>query len=179
MVDLETLSTRSDASIISIGAVMFHPDQLELGKSFYASVSVGSNLERGRHIEESTLVWWTQQAKEAQKVFFEPKVTLVSALEAFSEFVGDTDPFIWGNGANFDPPILDHAFRSNGMDIPWKYWKVRCCRTYRDTCNSIFKALPMLPKSSTPHNALEDAVAQAKNIQTLTQFMKGATYACS
>ena len=77
MIDLETLGTKADSVIISIGAVKFDLDSEQMDDNgFYASVSIDSNLERGRKIDEDTLLWWLQQSTDAQAVFHEPKQPL-------------------------------------------------------------------------------------------------------
>ena len=161
MVDLETLSTRSDAVILSIGAVKF---DLERGKiydsGFYTSISIDSNTEAGRHISEDTLVWWMGQGDAARRVFSESKVVLPAALEQFSDWIGNDDGGeVWSNGADFDIPMLAHAFSTHDMTIPWKFYNTRCFRTY--------KKLPGAPACKTPptvaHHALHDAISQAQH----------------
>ena len=70
MIDVESLGTRADAVILSLGAVKF---DLTSGKiddqGFYASISIDSNQELGRRIQEDTLLWWLKQDIAAQSVF--------------------------------------------------------------------------------------------------------------
>ncbi|NQW82286.1 MAG: 3'-5' exoribonuclease, partial [Polaromonas sp.] len=63
MVDLETLGTVADAVILSIGAVKFDLDSDAIDDDgFYASISIESNQETGRRIQEDTLIWWMGQS---------------------------------------------------------------------------------------------------------------------
>lgn len=170
MIDLETLGTRADSVIMSIGAVKFdlQTGAIDAANAFYASVSIDSNHEAiPRHISESTLVWWTRQSAEAQKVFHEPKTTLYAALCDLQNWFGDADCDVWSNGADFDIPMLAHAYHSNGLEAPWKFYKTRCFRT--------MKNLPFAPKAEalpkTAHNALDDAIAQALHLQLIWQHM--------
>lgn len=160
MLDLETLSTRGNAAILSIGAVKFDLDKMKIDdKGFYSSISIDSNVEAGRHISESTLVWWLDQGDAAKRVFTEPKVVLDAALESFVDWVGRDDCAIWGNGSDFDVAILSSAFHQAGYETPWKFYNTRCFRT--------FKNLPGAPRCTTPplvaHNALHDALSQAQH----------------
>jgi hypothetical protein len=171
MIDLETLGTTADAVILSIGAVKF---DLATGKldddGFYRSVSVESNLALKRRISEDTLIWWLKQEPAAQKVFREAKETLGTALEELQDWIDRDDYEMWSNGADFDLPMLSHAFTQLEMQIPWKFWNQKCFRT--------FKGLPgakavMPPMSGTAHNALADAVYQAEAAIVIQQALFG------
>lgn len=165
MVDLETLGTSADAVIMSIGAVRF---DLETGDiddlGFYASVSVDSNLELKRRVSEDTLLWWLKQSPAAQKVFHEPKIELPEALADFSDWLGTDDNYMWSNGADFDLPMIAHAYTQARIEVPWKFWNSRCMRTYKNlpgAKNIKFDA------EGVKHNALSDAVNQARQVQLI------------
>ena len=167
MIDLETLGTTADSVIMSIGAVKFdlEGDTVE-DEGFYSSISIDSNLKAKRRVNESTMIWWLQQSAEAQKIFHEPKVHLPAALTELSGWLKSNDWIVWSKGANFDIPILEHAYKSIGMEPPWKFWNTRCVRTYM--------ALPgakglQANTEGVKHNALSDAYEQAKTIQMIHQ----------
>lgn len=171
MLDLETLGTTADAVIMSIGAVRFDLNSNKMDDAgFYASVSIESNLERGRRVDESTLIWWLKQSPAAQQVFHEPKETLEAALESLTEWFGDTasDTLVWSNGADFDIPMLAHAYRSLGWETPWRFWNSRCFRTYKNLpiARSIGKV-----DQGVKHNALDDAANQARYLQAIQAAM--------
>lgn len=170
MVDLETLGTVANSIILSIGAVKFDLNSDHIADDgFYASISIDSNLHAGRQLSESTLLWWLDQSQTAQAVFREPKQTLEAALDSLTEWFGTDDrQTIWSNGADFDLPMLAHAYAGYGWETPWKFWNSRCVRTYR--------ALPAaqgLPKLGNDHNALRDAINQAKLVQAIQKAMTG------
>lgn len=172
MVDLETLGTATGAIILSIGAVKF---DLKRGiiddEGFYASVSIDSNLELGRHMSESTLQFWLKQDKEAQVVFHEPKMHLQEALEQLVTWLGHTKRRPWGNGPTFDLAKLTHAYESLNWTPPWEYWNERCVRTYRALPGA--EAIPKV-KPAIAHHALHDAHAQAQHIINIHQALFGA-----
>lgn len=171
MVDLETLGTVADAVILSIGAVKFDIDSDAFDDNgFYASVSVDSNLELNRRIQEDTLVFWMGQEPAAQKVFHEPKNTLRSALEDFSDWVDGDNYSMWSNGADFDLPMLAHAFTQCRLDIPWKFWNSNCFRTYKKLPQA--KSVTFVP-NGVKHNAMADAVNQAKHLQMIHAVVTG------
>lgn len=165
MLDTETLGTTADACILSIGAVKFDLESDAIDDAgFYASISIDSNLEYRRRIQEDTLIWWMKQGPEAQGVFHESKQTLGNALDELSDWIGDGDYKVWSNGADFDLPMLAHAYTQHGKEIPWKFWNSTCFRTY--------KGLPgaklIRPASmGVKHNALSDAHQQARTAQAI------------
>lgn len=166
MFDAETLATTADACILSIGAVRFDLESNQIDDTgFYASVSVDSNLELRRRISEDTLIWWMKQGPAAQGVFHESKQTLAVALADLADWIGSDDCHVWSNGADFDLPMLAHAFTQLGMVVPWKFWNSNCYRTYKKLPGA--KALKLPVHSGVKHNALADAYYQAQCLQAI------------
>lgn len=165
MIDCETLGVVADAVILSIGAVKFDLDTGAIDDDgFYASISIDSNLETKRRIQEDTLIWWMKQSADAQKVFTEPKETLRESLIGLSDWVGDGDYEVWSNGADFDLPMLNHAYTSLGIEIPWGPWSANCMRTYK----KLPGAKAFRPEFvGVKHNALTDAVNQVKALHAI------------
>lgn len=162
MLDLESLGTTADAVILSVGAVKFNLETGEIDdQGFYRSVSVESNLDLGRRISEDTLIWWLKQGPEAQGVYHEEKVTIESALTELSDWIGTDDYNPWANGADFDLPMLAHAYTQLKIETPWKFWNNRCFRTYKNLPGA--KAVKV-PFSGVKHNALADAYHQAQTV---------------
>ena len=170
MIDLETLGTVASAAILSIGAVKFDLESDKLDDAgFYASVSIESNLDFGRRIQEDTLLWWFKQEAAAQQVFHEPKTTLENALSELRDWVGTGDYQIWSNGADFDIPMLAHAYSQVGVEVPWKFWNARCFRTYKNLPG----ARDIRVQAGVKHNALSDAVSQARTVQAIHAALFG------
>ena len=167
MLDLETLGTVADSTILSIGAVKF---DLETGTvhdiAFYASICVESNQQYKRRISADTLIWWFKQSPQAQQVMFEPKITLPQALEEFSDWCleGTEQSKVtpWSNGADFDIAMLAHAFDTLQMELPWNFWNARCVRTYKTLPGA--DRVPYSTAAGAKHNALVDAMNQAQQV---------------
>lgn len=163
MIDLETLGRRPGCQILSIGAVVFGPQGL--GDTFYTSLSTKEQSHFGLHEDPDTLAWWEKQSPEVRKVFTEPKQSFLEGLGDFRDWAaskgGPRSIYPWGNGAAFDNAILHVAFDLSDVKCPWEFWNSRCYRT--------LKNLPGAPKldkaarSGTHHNALDDAITQAKH----------------
>jgi hypothetical protein len=165
MVDLETLGTAADAVILSIGAVRFDLESEQMDDAgFYASISIESNLAAGRRIQEDTLCWWLKQSAAAQQVFHEPKIELHAALDNFAEWVGDPTHFMWSNGADFDLPMLAHAYRQASCPAPWRFYDSRCMRTYKNLPQAKTVSVKRI---GVHHNALSDAIYQACAVQAI------------
>ena len=165
MLDLETLGTVASAVIMSIGACRFDLATGAVDDSgFYASISVESNLDYGRRIQEDTLLWWLKQEVSAQNVFHESKLALPEALQELSDWIGSGDYTVWSNGADFDLPMLAHAYNQVQLETPWKFWNSRCFRTYKNLPGARNAKVPF---EGTKHNALFDALHQAKTAQAI------------
>lgn len=156
MIDLETASARSDAAILSIGAVKFGPSGID--GTFYQAVDFQSHVDVGGRVSDDTIEWWTKRSEQARAVWTDPnRVDIRDALIAFSRWAACPDLKIWGNGATFDNVVLVNAYHSAGLKAPWEFWNDRCYRT-------AVAGRPRIDRSNgTHHNALDDAVAQAKH----------------
>ena len=109
MIDIETLSTRVDASIISIGAVQFNPEIGIVRKaprhSFYRVIDGASCLKAGLTIDAKTISWWMQQSEEVRKSVWDAEgVSLKQALTDLNAWMPDDFGAIWSRGQDFDPP---------------------------------------------------------------------------
>jgi hypothetical protein len=165
MVDCETLGTTADAVILSIGAVRFNllTDAID-DNGFYASISIESNLNYDRRIDEDTMLWWFKQSAAAQHVFHEPKQPLREVLIDLADWMEDDNNEMWSMGADFDLPMLAHAYRKCHLEVPWRFYNSNCARTYKKLPGA--KALAPL-RTGTHHNALADSVYQAQYMQAI------------
>jgi exodeoxyribonuclease VIII len=171
MLDLETMSTESNAAIVSIGAVKFNPhgDIGVLGDPdnpdyahFHQAVELHSLTDAGFHISGQTIRWWMEQSDAARQSLFIEPVSLDVALSRFYLWFGDESLPTWGNGAGFDNVVLRNAYQKLGGTSPFKFRHDRCYRTIK----SMFPDLPFLPPTIA-HNAMCDAEAQAMHLQKM------------
>ena len=79
----------------------------------------------------------------------------MKALVQFYELNECTE--IWSKGALADIRWINNALDYFGIERPWKYYKEFCFRT-------LLKSVPKfdMPFVGMPHNALDDAIHQAK-----------------
>ena len=157
MIDLETFSTRSNAAIVSIGAVKFEDDQI-LDK-FYCTIDAATCKAAGLHIDKETLAWWAKQSKEARDALMVDNLSLEQALNKFTVWFGPKSLPTWGNGAAFDNVIMENAYLAMGQKRPWLPWEDRCYRTMKNLVN-----IPIDKRQGTYHNALDDALTQTHHL---------------
>lgn len=164
--DIETLDTCASAVVLSIGAAKFNLEDDETyddirdnsDRCFYAAIEFQTQLEQKRTISESTISWWLQQSKEAQKVFTENKHDTIGALCDLATFCKGTN-FAWGNGNMFDNVIIRSLYASFGMTYPYHYTRDMDLRTLKVAAGS--PKISVTTSNNTKHNALDDAVFQA------------------
>lgn len=160
MGDLETYGTRAGCIVLSIGAVYFDAN-LGLGEEFYQVINIEHSKALGLHEDADTVAWWARQSPAARAVIDnamrETAPTAHDVLEAFEAFMKlDTNVKFWGNGADFDNPILSAMCHAAGRKQPWSAYNGRCYRTLKNIAPG-----PKLKRVGTYHNALDDAKSQA------------------
>lgn len=166
MLDLETYGTRPGCIIRSVGAVMFDPYDAPgvRGNTFYMNVERSSQEKMGLVVSESTEKWWTSDkmkvANDALMKDQRPVKHVIDEFIAFWKINGARR--VWGQGANFDDPIFTAVMEKCGREVPWKFWDSRCTRTAYALGGVNFNAVKRV---GTHHNALDDAIHQAKCVQ--------------
>lgn len=176
MIDLETLGTRPGCVILSIGAAVFNAAGLD--GQFYVEIAQPTCRNAGLSVDQATLGWWMTQSEGAQAILVRTRTlsfaegapkTLLDALVDFSDWFetlaekGEAT-LAWGNGADFDLPILSEAYHRAGGRAPWKPYNGRCYRTLKNMRPGIKLASP---EPGRAHNALYDAQIQAQHAVAL------------
>lgn len=172
MVDTETLGTTPGSAILSIGAVMFGP--AGLGATFYAPVLLQSCMDFGLTVDPNTITWWMSQSDQARAAAFRADASpLPRVLLDFSAwFIAQNALRPWCQGANFDAPLLEAAYKACSLPVPWKFWNVRDTRTLYELAG-----VKVDRSKGTYHNALDDAKAQAEAAVKALRILKSPAYA--
>ena len=161
--DIETLSLRPNAVILSIGIQFFSfGDTTLLGDpvTFYPSVS--EQLAHGRDISLDTVAWWRKQGDVARLVFDAQRTALVAVqadMTRLFEQVGFNGG-VWGFGSDMDNAKVEDMFRGAGLDCPWHYRANRCGRTLLGLAYADRKDI-VWPVAGNAHTAAGDARSQA------------------
>ena len=164
MIDIETLGTTPDAHILTIAAQSFDPLQRDwLGSHYYARVDFEN--QENRRIEQGTLEWWATQKESQSEAFAEhDRIPLDQALAGLGRLIWQSKR-IWTNGSNFDMTILEDAYKSYNIALPWQYFHVRDART-------IYSLVPTLNKYPASHHALEDCRRQIQLLWDSLEYLK-------
>lgn len=157
MTDIETLSTRPGAVVLSVALVRFKDEAA-------AQVNIRRDEQEaaGLHVDPATLAWWDKQDPAAVIAATQGAVPVRQALQWLCDWTAwaapDGDFLLWCHGATFDWPIVAEVFRVYGMPCPWPFWNVRDTRTLYDLAGIDLRNYAVPP----PHVALNDAIAQMR-----------------
>lgn len=162
MIDLETLSKKKTAAIVSIGAVKF--DDEGIHDEFYINIDPVSCKEAGLRIDKETIDWWKDQKPEAYAALKNNRESLSAALNKFSVWFGPKSLEVWANAPTFDCVILTNAYEVLGLEPPWKYYHENC---YRTIVKRFGKQKIKATDRVLHHNALDDAKVQTLNLLSL------------
>ena len=165
MLDLETMSSNSNAAIVSIGACKFSVDK-GIEDTFYINVKLTSSIAAGLHVDGDTVMWWMNQSDEARKALLNDQFDLTYALDAFTSWF-DGSIYLWGNGAPFDNVVLSNAYKAVGFEQPWSFRNDSCYRTIKN----MFPTVIADERKGTHHNALDDAVFQAEHLIKIFKYL--------
>jgi len=158
MLDLETLSTNTDAVITQIGGCLFQPGAVDpIKHKFSYFIDPASALNSGMQIDWSAVRWWLGQSDEARAPFLaDSQMTLRDALIYLQRGNWQNVQCVWSHGAGFDIPILEWSFKKLKLSYPWSYKAVRDTRTLFWLCPDV-----QWPENPLKHSAVDDAVTQA------------------
>lgn len=175
MVDIETLSTRPDSTIVSIAAILFDPfeinevNDLFTGHTFY--MNVDRNSQPNSHVCPDTLAWWDRQSESARLRLLDDPQPIDIALRELHNFLcfrqDQTHPpahELWANGPNFDCVILESAYsKYSRFKLPIPFMRQYDVRTTKELAWRHGGA-PLI-EVGVAHNALDDCVKQALYVQ--------------
>jgi hypothetical protein len=166
MIDIETLSTRTNAVVLSIGAVEFTQDG-GLVDSIISKPDLWQQVNAHRHISPNTLGWWSEQDSAPLKQAFSKvgRKPVRECLVQLSDFI-KPHCLVWANSPSFDAVILESLYQSAKLDPPWEYYSLRDCRTIKDAAG-----LPSswAPRPSgykfVPHDPVSDCIWQVEMVR--------------
>jgi len=169
MLDLESLGTRPDCAILTLGAVKFDPFEVDrFGDGLYFRIDVNEQLELGREVQEDTLEWWGRQAEDVREEALGEtgRISLTDMYQQLNRFLVGVNN-IWCQGPAFDIVILENIYRQMGWPTPWQFWQIRDSRTLFGVHGD-----PREKNKAGLHNALEDCISQAQGVQEIYHRLK-------
>jgi len=161
MIDLETLSTKLDTVILTLGGVKFDPySKEEPHTPIYLRIDVDEQLASGRRCDDHTLAWWLDQDPEIREeaIGEEDRISMLDAFKEFHAWVLHSDT-IWSNGSVFDVMIMENFYAQNAWFHPWEHWRIRDVRTVFNM------GIAHNMSKDSLHNALADSYEQAVAVQ--------------
>lgn len=166
MVDIETLSTRTDATITSIGACKFNFVSGITG-TFKVNIDPKDSVKYGTHISTDTVEWWKKQPKEAVRGWTTNPQPLKESLIEFRDWLGVSKQTLWCKGLSFDFPIIGMSFSLIGEHKPWSHYQEMDLRTLFKVLNIDSAMREQSENDVTYHDALGDSIRQAKQLISL------------
>ena len=167
MIDIETLNTKPDSVIATLGAVKFNRnkfcDNIKNYNTFYRRIDLKSCLDIGLTSSKDTIKWWNEQPESAKTEIFDTKnrISIQQCLKEFKEWFKPCYK-IWSHGDDFDCVILKNAYDKCNIEAPWKFWNTRDTRTIFDICGYYFN---QNNGTSIVHHSLQDAFRQTIALQ--------------
>lgn len=170
MVDLETLGLTPDSVILSLGAVEFSHNTVD-PVTYYRQCSI--ECQTNRRIDPSTLTWWIGQDHKIPVGDYAVR----DVIGYFNDWLQDVNPdgrelIIWSNGTDFDIPLLYNVYKQIGLKPNWKYNSVRDYRTV----SKLFSQVPKPEFVGQKHNALDDALNQARHLRLINDYLFRLVY---
>jgi len=165
MIDIESLSLKKNAAIISMGYLIFDSEKETKFKHEVLTVIDQCENFNGRDVNWDTIKFHLGLTQEThQYLMTDFSVLLKQALINLSDYIKKHKPKrVWANGICFDISVLENCYEQYELEIPWKYNQVSDART-------LYKAYPLHPmgwaeaKSKVKgdaHNPLYDSRVQA------------------
>lgn len=159
LLDLETLSTKSNAAVSEIAAI-----SLESGASFSSLIAPS---ELPQFDVNSDTVEWHDQQKEGRNYLEFLNLRGSFCTTVANDFItwlhqqaGDRRVILWTQGTDFDIPILRNLLSFSGLEFPCRHDDVRDFRT-------VAKLFPEIKYTKGNHSALDDVAKMHIHFQKL------------
>lgn len=163
MLDLETLSLRSDAAVFEVALVHFdseHNHGMGGGRQFWeCKVSTG-------HVCTETVHWWAQQTRKPNWTVGLEEPIMAQKIHAYLEALNlehHKAVRLWGNTIYFDLPILINFLRRHGYGMPIHRSCMRDVRTVRELAG--FPDPKRTSGDRTPHHPTSDCLEQIDKLR--------------
>ncbi len=163
MLDIETMSSASNASLLQIGAVEFRIADGKTRNPFKVNVKLADCRARGMHVDPDTEKWWASQSQAAiDSVMAEPRLSLPDALEKFALWY-PRGAVVWSH-ATFDAVIMQNAYARMDWKCPWHFRDARDLRTISGLHGFGGRTVPehIWKREGTHHDAMDDVMWQVK-----------------
>lgn len=187
MVDIETLGTKSDSTIIQISAIAF---DIRTGTHLYTFNEIADiTMNRYMKVDGSTIKWWLNTDKELLTTLINSGThSSQEILHKFYVWLNNLsmdmkNVYLWGNGILFDNKMIQHQFESIGLDYPIFYRNDRDVRTILELASMASGLTEQYIKDMSKnenlvhHNALDDTIYQISLVRECFRILtEGETF---
>jgi 3' exoribonuclease, RNase T-like len=182
MIDLETMSTRSDARVLSVGVAIFNDTEVIATDGW--AIDIADDI--GGHVDWKTVKWWMEQDADARAFSWNGKLKNGTAAYNFKTFLAqhgiefgkESKSEVWSKDPHFDHVILENWWRRVNEvtligDFPIGYRQPRAYRTLVWEANELgFEEEHA--GFYVAHNPVDDAAIQARVVIQARQFLRNA-----
>lgn len=179
MIDLETLGTSTNSPVIQYGIVLFNIGDMTDAQGSCGNVNLEdryNDKEDKAGISYDTLRFWleTYDRRAMLSDLFNNSAAGLREVHILTDL---EDKFnaecmegfrVWGNAASFDIAIFKRRFAVFGKDAPFTFRQERCFRTIKKA----FSDVPEPAFVGVRHNALDDAIHQARWLSAIYNYAK-------
>ena len=166
MIDIETLGTKPDAVVLTIGGVKFNPYTSEEPHTpFSVRLDIDEQTAKGRVVDPNTIEWWGQQDKAIQDEAFsdENRTPVLTFISDLNKWLNGTE-LKWAQGARFDYGILENLIEQFDQHKNWFFWQEADSRTLGQLVPRDMRKDDSGTQQDL-HSALAEAYNQAKAVQ--------------
>ena len=174
MIDLETLDVSPRSVVLSIGAIVFDFQKMEVLRTYEATLMLEDQMAEGRTVKTSTLLWWLKQSPEARMSITDAsplarkQISHALMLQELKQFM-PVDGLVIAKPAMFDIAILNDM---HGGDL----FNYRRAFDMHSLCTMVDPKRELSPSNSLAHSALHDARWQLEWLVNIVQKMHGWAY---
>ena len=178
MVDLETMATGSNASIVQFGAVEFDRNTGLTGRRFKHNVSLESCIVAGLRVDGNTVEWWMTKPDNQRLNLYDPKPFLLGVvLVKFNEWLmdspaGSANLHLWGRSPRFDIAILADAYKAMNLLVIWNFRNEMCVRTIEALEPGIKAVMDVQNSNANSHDVIDDCLHQIGYCSAIWQTIK-------
>lgn len=168
MVDMETVSLKENAGILSLALVPFNKDGLE-NEYLYFVVDLTSCFMAGMDMTGCQEWWMKQDPKAIAEIVKAEKTPIAMVINSAHTYLSNLaeqyELVIWSRGMDFDFPKLEWCFRKFvEKEPPYAYYNKRDVRTWVKELGIDESKIEFV---GTKHNALDDCKHQIKLVQAV------------
>lgn len=159
MFDVETLGNTGNFVTLSLAAVQFDINSMEIGRKKVFYFPIEESIKSGMVIDKSTLLWWLDNDISIfKRQITGSEKTLKESFEDVIRFFQEVNPErVWAS-ASLDYQALENLSFATGLKNPVSYNKRLCTRTV--------KAITKFTETGRPnsHDPMDDCMLEIKRL---------------